>query len=98
MTERQVAKIEERTQRLTPAHGQDVQEIVGRIVAAIVKQSPNITPQLAHALVYGRHKKRFRARGYIEIPDERFDEVMSYLRSVLRTFSGGDLPGQGSLF
>ncbi len=77
---------------------QDVQEIVNLIAAAIVKQSPNITPQLAHAMVYGRLKKRFQARSYIEIPDERFDEVMVYLRGVLRTFSGGDLPGQGSLF
>jgi len=98
VTETQVAKIDERTQRLTSAHGQDVQEIVNLIAAAIVKQSPNITPQLAHAMVYGRLKKRFQARSYIEIPDERFDEVMVYLRGVLRTFSGGDLPGQGSLF
>jgi hypothetical protein len=60
---------------------------VNLIAAAIVRQSPNITPQLAHALVYGRLKKRFRARSYIEIPDERFDEVMTYLRGVLRTFS-----------
>ena len=93
-----MAKIDERTQRLTSAHGQAVQEIVNLIAASIVKQSPNITPQLALAMVYGRLKKRFRARSYIEIPDERFDEVMVYLREVLRTFSGGDLPGQGSLF
>lgn len=98
VTETQVAKIDERTQRLTSAHGQDVQEIVNLIAAAIVKQSPNITPQLAHSMVYGRLKKHFHARSYIEIPDERFDEVMAYLRGVLRTFSGGDLPGQGSLF
>lgn len=90
VTETQVAKIDERTQRLTSAHGQAVQEIV--------KQSPNITPHLAHALVYGCLKKRFHTRSYIEIPDERFDEIMNYLRGVLRTFSGGDLPGQGSLF
>jgi hypothetical protein len=98
MTEMQVAKIDERTQRLTSAHGQDVQEIVNLIVTAIVKHSPNVTPQLAHAMVYGRLKKRFHVRSYIEIPDERFDEVMAYLRGVLRTFSSGDLPGQGRLF
>ena len=98
VTETQVAKIDERTQRLTSAHGQDVQEIVNLIATAIVKQSPNITPQLAHAMVYGRLKKRYRARSYIEIPDERFDEVMAYLRGVLRTFSNSDLPGQDSLF
>lgn len=98
VTETQVAKIDERTQRLTSAHGQDVQEIVNLIAAAITSQSPNITPQLAHSMVYGRLKKHFHTRSYIEIPDERFDEVMAYLRGVLRTFSGGDLPGQGSLF
>ena len=97
-TETQVAKIDERTQRLTPAHAQAVQEIVHLIATAIVKQSPSITPQLAHAMVYGRLKKHFRARSYIEIPDERFDEVMAYLRGILHTFSGGDLPGQRSLF
>ncbi len=48
-TETQVAKVDERTRRLTPAHGQDVQEIVHLIAAAIVQQSPNITLQLAHA-------------------------------------------------
>jgi P22_AR N-terminal domain len=98
VTETQVAKIDERTQRLTSAHGEDVQEMVHLIAAAIVKQSPNITTQLAHSMVFGRLKKRFRARSYIEIPDERFDEVMTYLRGELRKFSGGDLPGQESLF
>jgi len=98
VTETQVAKIDERTQRLTSAHGQALQEIVSHIAAAIVKQSPNITPQLAHALVYRRLKKRFHTRSYIEIPDERFDEIMNYLRGVLRTFSRSDLPAQGSLF
>jgi hypothetical protein len=97
VTENQVAKIDERTQRLTPSHGKDVQEIVDLIAAALQKQSPNITPQLAHSMVYGRLKRRFRARSYIEIPDERFDEVMSYLRSELRKFTGGDLPEQGNL-
>jgi hypothetical protein len=98
MTETQVAKIDERTQRLTSAHGKDVQELVDLIATTIEKHSPNITTQLAHSMVYGRLKKRFRARSYIEIPDERFDEVMAYLRGELRKFSGGDLPGQGSLF
>ena len=98
VTETQVAKIDERTQRLTSAHGKDVQELVDLIATTLEKHSPNITTQLAHSMVYGRLKKRFRARSYIEIPDERFDEVMAYLRGELRKFSGGDLLGQGSLF
>jgi len=44
---------------------------VNLIATTIVKQSPNITPQLAHAMVYGRLKKRFHARSYIEIRNER---------------------------
>jgi len=98
VTETQIAKIDERTQRLTSAHGKDVQEMVDRIAATIERQSPTITTQLAHSMVYGRLKKRFRVRSYIEIPDERFDEVMGYLRGELQKFSGGDLPGQASLF
>ena len=97
-TEDQVAKIDERTKRLTTAHGKTVQEIVDFIATAIEKQSPHITTQLAHSMVYGRLKKRFRARSYIEIPDERFDEVMSYLRQEYRRITGGDLPEQGNLF
>lgn len=98
VTENQVAKIDERTKRLTTTHGKDVQEIVDFIATALEKQSPNITPQLAHSIIYGRLKKRFRARSYIEIPDERFDEVMAYLRQEYRKITGGDLPAQGNLF
>ena len=97
-TEDQVAKIDERTKRLTTAHGKTVQELVDFIAAAIEKQSPTITPQQSHSMVYGRLKKRFRARSYIEIPDERFDEVMSYLRQEYRRITGGDLPQQENLF
>jgi P22_AR N-terminal domain/ORF6C domain len=98
VTEDQVAKIDERTKRLTTAHGKTVQETVNFIAVALEKQSPNITSQLAHSIIYGRLKKRFRARSYIEIPDERFDEVMSYLRQEYRRITGGDLPEQGNLF
>jgi P22_AR N-terminal domain len=98
VTENQVAKIDERTKRLTTAHGKAVQETVDLIAIAIEKQSPHITTQLAHSMVYGRLKKRFRARSYIEIPDERFDEVMAYLRQEYRKITGGDLPQQGGLF
>ncbi len=94
VTENQVAKIDERTKRLTTAHGKAVQETVDLIATAIEKQSPHITTQLAHSMVYGRLKKRFRARSYIEIPDERFDEVMTYLRQEYRKITGGDLPQQ----
>lgn len=98
VTENQVAKIDERTQRLTPSHARDVQELVDLICGALERQSPNITPQQSHAMIYGRIKRRFRAGSYKEISDEHFDEVMAYLRKEFRTITGGDLPGQESLF
>lgn len=56
VTENQVAKIDERTKRLTTTHGKDVQEIVDFIATALEKQSPNITPQLAHSIIYDASK------------------------------------------
>ena len=97
-TETQVAKIDERTQRLTSAHAKAVQELVDAMSVVVVKQLPNVTTQLAHSLLYGRLKKRFRAGSYKEIPDERFDEVIAYLHKEFHKITGGDLPGQGSLF
>lgn len=97
-TEAQVARIDERTRRLTPAHAREVQLLVERIARIIEKQSPTATLSLAHAMIYGRLKTRFQAGSYKEIPDERFEEVMSYLRDELRKATGGENPTQGSLF
>ena len=72
-TEDQVARIDERTKRLTPAHAREVQLIVERIARVVEKQSANTTLSLAHAMIYGRLKTRFRADSYKEIPDERFE-------------------------
>jgi hypothetical protein len=55
-TESQVARIDERTKRLTPAHAREVQLLVERIARAVEKPSPTATLQLAHAMVYGRLK------------------------------------------
>jgi hypothetical protein len=90
----QVARIEARTQRLTPAHARAVQERVDRIVRA-TQQLPQ---PLSYAMVYGRLKHTWRANSYSEIPDERFEEVMAYLREELRQATGGETPEQGSLF
>ena len=97
-TENQVARIDERTRRLTPAHAREVQLLVERIARVIEKQSAAATLSLAHAMIYGRLKTRFRAGSYKEIPDERFEEVMTYLREELRKAVGGEGPTQGSLF
>jgi hypothetical protein len=72
--------------------------LVERIARALEKQSPTVSLTLAHAMVYERLKTRFQAGSYKEIPDERFEDVMSYLREELRRVTGGQPPQQGSLF
>jgi hypothetical protein len=57
-----------------------------------------MTISVALATVYGKLKTRFRAGSYKEIPDERFDAVMAYLREELRKAAGGEGPTQESLF
>lgn len=94
--EGQIAQIDERTQRLTPAHKRAVQEWVNRMV----RETAHLPPpaQLTYVIVYGRLKHRFRAGSYAEIADERFDEVMAFLRDELHRATGGEAPEQGTLF
>ena len=44
------------------------------------------------------YQHQFRVASYKEIPDERFDEAMAFLREELRKATGGSAPEQGSLF
>jgi hypothetical protein len=92
--ETHIAKIDERTQRLTTAHARTVQEQVDRLV----RETSYLPIPLTYAIVYGRLKHRFRASSYREIPDERFDEVLAYLRDEFRQATDGEAPEQGSLF
>lgn len=96
-TEVQVAKIDTRTQRLTPAHARAVQGLVEKIVRESELRNPH-GHTLIHAHVYGRLKTRFRAGKFDEIPDERYPEVEEYLREQLRRVTGGEEPTQESLF
>ena len=66
-TEAQVAKIEARTQRLTPAHARNVQGLVEKIVRESERRSPKGTA-LIHAQVYGRLKTHFRAGSSMRSP------------------------------
>jgi len=75
-----------------------MQLLVERIARVLEKQSATTTLSLAHAMIYGRLKTRFRAGSYKEIPDERFEGVMAYPREELRKATGGEGPTQGSLF
>lgn len=96
-TEAQVAKIEVRTQRLTPAHARNVQGLVEKIVRESERRSPK-GAALIHAQVYGRLKTHFRAGKFDEIPDERYAEVEAFLGDLLRQVTGGEHPMQGNLF
>jgi hypothetical protein len=93
-TETQVAKIDERTQRLTPAHARTVQEFVDRMV----RETKRLPTPITYAIIYGRLKHRFRAGSYSEIADERFEDVLAYLREELRRATSGEAPEQSSLF
>jgi hypothetical protein len=93
-TETQVARIDERTQRLTPAHARTIQELVDRLV----RETRQLPVPLTYATIYGRLKHRFRAGSYREIADERYNEVIAYLRDELRHATSGKATEQRSLF
>lgn len=92
--ETQVAKIDERTQRLTPAHARDVREMVEQMV----RETKNLTTPLTYYIIYGRLKHRFRVASYNEIADDCYADVMTFLRDELARAKVGANPQQGSLF
>src|SRR5262249_54924972 len=92
--ETQLAAVDERTQRLTPAHTRAVQEAVDRLVRA----TKHLQAPPSYAIIYGRLKHHFRVGSYKEVPDSRFGEVMSFLREELQRATSGQAPEQGSLF
>jgi hypothetical protein len=93
-TEAQLAQVDERTQRLTPAHTRAVQEMVDRMV----RETRRLPTPLTYAIIYGRLKHRFRVGSYKEVNDSRFDEVMACLLEELNRATAGEAPEQGSLF
>jgi hypothetical protein len=93
-TETQVAKIDERTQRMTPAHARAVQEQVDRIV----RETRHLPMPLTYATIYGRLKHRFRAGSYREVPDEQYEAVLAFLQGELARATSGKAPQQGGLF
>jgi hypothetical protein len=92
--ETQIARIDERTARLTPAHARAVQDLVDRIVHETAHEK---TP-LLHYMIYGRLKRRFRVSTYKEIADDRYSDVMTFLQELLREATGGAAQQQESLF
>jgi hypothetical protein len=97
-TETRLAKIDERTRRLTPTHVRQVQVQVEQLAQAMVQRQSRLSLAQAHALIYGRLKTNFQVGSYKETPDERFEEIMRYLRDELQQVLGGRLPEQSELF
>jgi len=96
-TEGKLARIEARTQRLTPAHARNVQGLVEKIVRESERRNAKGSAT-THAHVYGRLKTHFRAGKFDEIADERYETVEEFLREMLRGVIGGEEPKQESLF
>jgi hypothetical protein len=92
--EAQLAQVDARTQRLSPPHACQVQEMVDRMV----RETKRLPAPLSYAIIYGRLKHRFRVGSYKEADDGRFDELMVYLRDELSRATAGEAPEQGSLF
>lgn len=93
-TESDLARIDERTNQLTPAHKRQIKDMVD----TMVRQTRTLATPLTYIIIYGRLKRRFNVAKYDEIVDERFDEVMAYLREELRRATNGEAPQQGTLF
>lgn len=93
-TETKVAQIDQRTVRLTPEHAR----VVAEYVEQMIHQTAKTPTPLDHYKIYGRLKHHFRTNSYKEVADERFSDVMTYLRDLLRQALAGELPQQGSLF
>jgi hypothetical protein len=93
VTETKVARIDERTKRLTPEHTRNVAEFVEQMV----HRTEKAWVPLDHYKIYGRIKHHFRTNSYKEVADERFSEVMDYLREMLRQALAGELPQQTNL-
>jgi hypothetical protein len=93
-TEVRVARIDERTQGLSPAHPRQIQTAVDRMV----RETQHNAVPLTYAIIYGRLKSRFLVGSYKEIADEKFEDVLAYLAGELRRATGGRSPEQGRLF
>jgi hypothetical protein len=93
-TEVMVARIDERTQGLTPAHQRQVQTFVDRMV----RETHRNPVPLTYSIIYGRLKSRFLVGSYKEIPDDQFEELLAYLMAELRRATGGQAPEQGKMF
>jgi hypothetical protein len=89
-----IAHIDERTQRLTPAHARAVQDEINRMV----QDTQRLEDPLTYTIIYGRLKHRWRVSTYKEITDEQYPAVMAYLQDELSRALAGEGPAQKNLF
>lgn len=87
-------KIKAKTAGLMPAQARQVQEQISHMVA-VTEGTP---AALKHATIYGRIRHRFRVPSYSNVPDNRFEELMQFLRDDLQRATNGQAPEQGSIF
>jgi signal transduction histidine kinase len=92
-TDSQIARIDERTQRLAPAHARAIQEQVDQLV----RETKRLATPLTYAIIYGRLKHRFRANSYREIADDQYERVIAFLHEELQHATQGDAPTQERL-
>jgi P22_AR N-terminal domain len=93
-TEAQVAQLEVRTDHLTPAHAQQVQDLVNRLV----RETKRLPAPLTHAIIYGRIRHHFRVNSYTEMRDGQFEDLLAWLRDELTRATSGEAPQQRGLF
>jgi hypothetical protein len=93
-TETRLDQVDMRTARLTPAHARQAQAFIDRIV----RETQRLSVPVKHKHVYGRIRAHFDVSSYKEVADERFEELMAFLRSELVRATSGESPQQGSLF
>lgn len=85
-----VARIDARTKKLTSAHARTAQEHI----MDMIRQTKHLAAPLDHYKIYGRIRSKFRVNSYTEVDDERFEELMGFLRDELKKALGGALPEQ----
>lgn len=91
-----IDKIDERTARLTPKHALAVQKEVDVLVGLWRTRRPDLTEEQARSWAYSHIHDHFQAPSYKEIADERFHEVITFIRKAIRRASGGTYPRQTS--
>lgn len=93
-TEQDVKHLQHKTRGLTPGQARAVQEAISSMVDAAAAAGA----MLAYATIYGRIRYHFRVSSYKFVPEERFEELMQFLRDERQRIDGGETLGQGNLF